>query len=546
MPPLPIDPLEGPKFALAGRIVTMDAGFTVIQRGVLYAERGGIVAVQDEGTPPPPGFETVTPVATRGTLFPGLIELHNHMSYNILRLWDVPKRFTNRDQWGETPEYRRLVSGPMQVLGSSGEVMPAIVRYVECKALLGGVTTSQGIALFSNRGARRYYRGLVRNVEQTDEPDLPEAATRIADIEAREAERFLARLRKQTCFLLHLSEGTDKAAREHFLALHIGPRRWAITDTLAGIHCAALRRDDFELLGNRGGSMVWSPLSNLLLYGKTARVQAAQEEGVRIGVGSDWSPTGSKNLLGELKVALVLAENGGPAFTEREIIALATREAAAMLKWEGALGSLAPGKRADVLVVEGTRGDPYRSLLEADERSIRLVLVNGVPRVGLPSLMAKLGAGNGEPVEIGGRRRLVNLTQRTADPAVGEITLAEARETLRDALRRLPELAEEQETAPARTAVPGRAAASEPLAWFLALDELAETGVELRPRLPFKGRETTGPTLRAAAEPLSQIVEPLWLDPLTVPDDDDFLDRLKGQRNLPAFLARDLATLYGA
>ncbi len=57
------------------------------------------------------------------------------------------------------------------------------------------------------------------------------------------------------------------------------------------------------MLASRRSSIVWSPLSNLLLYGGTARVEAAKAAGVTIGLGSDWSPSGSKNLLGELKVA---------------------------------------------------------------------------------------------------------------------------------------------------------------------------------------------------------------------------------------------------
>jgi hypothetical protein len=100
-------------------------------------------------------------------------------------------------------------------------LVPALIRYVECKSLLGGVTTSQGIQLFSNAGIRRYYRGIVRNVEQTDEDALPEADTRVDDIDAKDAKRFLKRLEKTTCFLLHLSEGIDERARKHFLALQI-------------------------------------------------------------------------------------------------------------------------------------------------------------------------------------------------------------------------------------------------------------------------------------------------------------------------------------
>src|SRR5207248_2673739 len=195
---------------------------------------------------------------------------------------------------------------------SSGKpaLLPALVRYVECKLLLGGVTTSQGVRLSSNAGIQRFYSGLVRNVEQTDEPDLFEAQARIPDMDAKDAKRFLARLKKEdSCFLLHLSEGVtdpkrpESEARKHFLALEVAPGEWALNDVFTGIHAAGLLPQDFDILAQHKSAMVWSPLSNLLLYGGTARVDAARAAGVQIGLGSDWSPTGSKNLLGELKVA---------------------------------------------------------------------------------------------------------------------------------------------------------------------------------------------------------------------------------------------------
>ena len=70
------------------------------------------------------------------------------------------------------PDYRKWVSGPMTVLGKTVGLSEAVVRYVECKCLVGGVTTSQGIALYSNSGIGAYYRGSIRNVEATWEADL--------------------------------------------------------------------------------------------------------------------------------------------------------------------------------------------------------------------------------------------------------------------------------------------------------------------------------------------------------------------------------------
>jgi hypothetical protein len=546
MPPKPVDLLSGPKLAVRGRVVTMDGNFTVLPDGVVFVDAGSVVAVQDAAAPVPPGFGGLGVVATAGTIFPGLIELHNHLAYNALQLRNVPKRYANRDQWSGTPEYRKLVSGPMQVLGKTPELLPAVVRYVEAKCLVAGVTTTQGLELFSNRGGRRYYRGLVRNVEQTDEAALPEALTKIADVEKSDARAFLERLKKQPgAFLLHLSEGTNPAARDHFLALQLTPTSWAITEALAGIHCAALHPMDFGVLSQFGGAMVWSPLSNLLLYGETAKVAAARSAGVRLAMGPDWAPSGSKNLLGELKVAHLHCQATGILVSDRDLVAMVTREAAAILRWDAQLGSLEPDRRADLLVIDGTAGDPYQALIQATESSVVLVMINGVPRYGLPAVMKALGVAAGESIQVGSRTRKLYLEQQTADPLVGKITLKKATSTLKNALASLPKLAKQLEVKAVAPAL-SRAALAGPPVWSLVLDEIEDTGFDLRPRLPGKARALTGPSRKAAkaATPLSSVLVPLQLDALTVVDDPSFLDNIQQQRNLPDYIKTGLKGLY--
>ena len=66
--------------------VDNDAMFTSIRRDRRRAGRA---------KPAPSDFDNVAAVDTGGTLFPGLIELHNHLSYNVLPLWSpVPKLFS--------------------------------------------------------------------------------------------------------------------------------------------------------------------------------------------------------------------------------------------------------------------------------------------------------------------------------------------------------------------------------------------------------------------------------------------------------------------
>ena len=560
--PEPVDPLSGPKLALAGRVVTMDASFTVKEDAVVYIDQGQIVSVQDRIQPPPAGFEAIVPVQTNGTLYPGLIELHNHLSYNALPMWSpVPKRFEHRGQWSDHADYRKLISGPMTVVGEYRDakgkpsLLAPLIRYVECKCLLGGVTTTQGIMLSSNAGVQRFYRGIVRNVEQTNDPALSEAQGRIADVDAKDARAFMARLNKEdSCFLLHLSEGVTKAgqadsiARRHFLALQVSPGQWALNDRFAGIHAAGLLPEDFDVLAQHGGSIIWSPLSNLLLYGATARVEEAKRAGVRIGLGSDWSPSGSKNLLGELKVAWLYSQgilNG--LFSARDLVAMATRDAASILKWDKVIGALEASKRADLLVIDGDSGDPYEALIKAKETSIRLVMINGIARYGFPEQMAALGT-PGQGITVGGKKRRLFLKQDTTDPDVANLSLSAARIALRTAFRNLPKLARELEK-PKPKAMRRRVLdAPDPVVWSLALDEIHATGLEQRPRLPLNGpRDFTGLkrlALRAAAAPLSSILNPIELDPLTVADDSNFLTEIENQVNLPEGIRQGLAALY--
>jgi 5-methylthioadenosine/S-adenosylhomocysteine deaminase len=559
----PIDPLTGPKQALAGRVVAMDEGFTVLEDGIVYVDQGSVIAVQQRAQSAPASFAGVSVVETGGTILPGLIDLHNHLSYNALPLWaPVPKRFEHRGQWPNHKDYRPMISGPMTVIGeyrdANGQpaLLPALVRYVECKLLLGGVTTSQGVRLASNAGVQRFYRGLVRNVEQTDEPDLLEAQARIPDLDAKDAGRFLARLKKEgSCFLLHLSEGVtdpghpDSIARQHFLALEVAPGEWALTDVFTGIHAAGLLPQDFDVLAQHHSAMVWSPLSNLLLYGGTARVDAARAAGVPIGLGSDWSPTGSKNLLGEIKVAWLYGQhmlNG--LLSARDIVAMATRDAARILKWERTVGTIATGFRADLLVIGGVASDPYEAVIRAKETDIRLVMINGIARYGVPEVMASLARG-GEAVRVGGQARQLFLTQKTGDPDVAAVSLRTAATTLRDALRDIAKLAKKAETPKPPAKRRALDVARRPV-WSLVLDEIQDRGEDLRPRLPFRGpRDFTGPASDArgvalAAPPLSTILKPIDLDPLTVADDETFLDQIEAQPNVPKLIKNGLRALY--
>ena len=528
------------KKALRGRVVTMNANDDVLADGIVYIDGDEIAAIPAAKAAPPSGFARVAVVNTQGTLYPGLIELHNHLSYDALRLWQVPKKFGNRGQWPGHEDYHQLVTGPMAALAGSKDpqILPSLVRWVEAKCLVAGVTTSQGIRLASGPRIVRYYRGIVRNVESKSDSGLLPAASRIADVSARDWAKFKAALDKASkrgaCLLLHLSEGLDEPARKHFLALKSG-KKWALGKGLAGIHCAALTAKDFAQLGKHGASMVWSPLSNYLLYGDTANIAAALDGGVRVGIGSDWSPTGSKNLFGELKVARLVAAEKKLGLADRDVLAMATRTAADILGWGEHLGSLEPGKLADLVVVSGKTGDPWGHFFTAKETDIALVVIGGTPRFGTAALMKTLGV-RGERFKVGGKARMADWNDPAGDPDVERYTLAEAKAVLTEVLRKLPKLrANEAKGLGARMSLLSAAPKVR-----LVLDEQEDSGFDLRPRLGLHGASTGFTSPRLAAAPKKPLVA-LRLDPLTVADDPDFIPAIKKQNNLPAFLKRGLA-----
>lgn len=513
---------------LSGRVVTLDAGSTIHRAGYVCIKGNTIAAVAADKTAIPAEFSAVAPVDTKGTIYPGLIELHNHLGYNMLPLWEVPQRYSNRNVWrNDFARYLPEVSWPATVLGKNTDLdyQRAIVRYVECRSLFGGVTTAQGLS-----GSGEYYKGLVRNVEAPLDVAWPKAEGQTLDYRAEEVEAtLLPKLQQPRPFFYHLSEGTDDNALQRFLDLDCGAKGWAINGNLIPIHCVALRPEHLQRLTGAAG-MVWSPLSNFLLYGQTADVATAKKLGIPIALGSDWGPSGSKNLLGELKVARIVSEELAGLLSDEELVRMVTTMPAKMLGWDGYLGSIEVGKRADLLVLADTVEPPYSQLVNAHENQILVVVIDGRPRIGRQGLL-EFAPDQQETVLIGGWRYTIDLAEDSGQ-TLGGLSLASAIAKLTYGLQHLPELARDYIRQTAFLV----ARADEKALFTEALD-LEHWGLDLE----FEPQLTT---LRAAMEKAPEIdptlIKRLELPPLTEIDDALFRRRLRANVNLPAFVRRGL------
>jgi 5-methylthioadenosine/S-adenosylhomocysteine deaminase len=395
------DPLLPEPLVVSGHVVTLNRGRPEIPDGLLYIDRDGILrGVAARGEPAPPGFAGAKEVATGGLIYPGLIDLHNHMAYNCLPLWISPNRDTpweKRSQWPRDDSYKPDVSLPANALcDADGK---AVLKYVETKAVVGGVTAIQGSAKL-----RGPFEGwMVRNIEfETFETGTKTVNQSVRQLTSKKQfDDAIADLAKDHAFLYHLSEGADptligdyNAVRDHHCLL---PK-------FVGIHSTALTGTQFgEWHGiANGGSVVWSPFSNLWLYGKTTDVAAAKKAKMRICLGADWSPSGSKNLLGELKVADLYHREqlGGDVFSPRELCAMATCNPADALGWGTKIGRLKKGLHADFVVMRNRPGDVYEALIHSTEADVLLVAINGYPMYGTEKLMLAANAVNPEPIDV--------------------------------------------------------------------------------------------------------------------------------------------------
>jgi len=504
---------------LRGRIVAMDTDRRIIDDGVVGVVGGSIVHVEAHQAPRPPGLEAALEIDTKGTIYPGLIELHNHPVYNAVPLWDAPKLFGNRKEWRrQSREYVRRVKNPMSLIGQNTldpDYPRAIARFVECKALLGGQTTYAGIAARDGTA----YTGLIRNVEFPGEAGWPVAvgwindfkdhADALATIGPVLGDRMQPRLH-------HLSEGTDADARDVFRYMQRSDGSWLLAPNIVSIHGVGLKAEDLAVLV-QGGGLVWSPLSNLLLYGATAQIAAARAAGVRLALGADWAPSGSKNLLGELKIARLWSASNGSILSDRELVEMVTCNPAAMMGWDQWVGSLAAGRRADIVVVAGQNKDPHAQLIEATEEDLAAVLIDGRIRCGRSDLIDAASA-TAERVVVGRATMMIDLVEPGTDPLAG-FSLSAATEKLAYGFAHLPELARDRLRQP---------------------HVMSKTSERLTLHLDIDEPETGEKALFGEPPIYPGDVDRMVLEPITAIDDAAFNYRLKGSLNIPEWLRQAL------
>ncbi len=426
--PGPDLPACTPKTGSSGRIAL--SGVVLAPEGpvagsVVYDPGGGdLLCVGDCDT------TDVTVVCTDGVISPGLIDLHNHLQYNILPPIQVEPEFTDRYEWRGDDRYWSYRTAYDEIYDSySCEIM----KWAEMRELIHGTTAAVG----SSGGS--CINLLVRNLDEDEDAHgldgyiLDYSSSTVTDSLAEsDGEYYRDALSSGNidAVLNHVAEAKDGAGRSEI--------EWMFDVGLAGpgnlwVHATDITTEDLARLAEEGAGLLWSPRSNLALYGTTTPVDLATKMGVPWVIGTDWTPSGTMAPTRELACAEAWLAGKGSPVNDVGLWEKSTSEAARLANLDGRIGSLTPGLRAD-LAVFGWSRYPYRQVIGAGAEDVRLVVVGGTTLYGATGLVEGLVQNRDwcEAIDPCGESRL--LCVQAADSGEDAQSYGEIESTLTAAL----------------------------------------------------------------------------------------------------------------
>jgi 5-methylthioadenosine/S-adenosylhomocysteine deaminase len=427
------------RILLNGNVVTPSE---VIQGGWVYIEDNMIVSV----TQAKPNVQA-SMVQSDDYIFPGFVDLHNHPIYNVFPRWTPPQLYNDRYEWRRDQLYQSAIQKPESDLIKADEFCD-MDEFAEIKELIGGTTTVLGISKPDrDKPIPGCIQGLARNLDwytgfygasAGQEPVAnalgitPKGYPLIAadwpgDMTPERAQQYLQDLQsgKLNLFVIHIAEGkrTDPEAQSEFGLLK-GAQ--LLTPKTVIIHGVGLGTADFTDMAKVGAPLVWSPRSNMVLYGETTDVVTALQQGVTVALAPDWSPTGSTNMFAELKYANDYSTtklNG--TISPKELFEMATSLPAHIAQIDQWVGSIANGRFADIFMMKKNSSDAYSNLISGSPSDVTLVIANGMPIYGTAEHMTQAGATGTEEIAVCTDKRVLNsqaLTNGSFSAVVTRLT----------------------------------------------------------------------------------------------------------------------------
>src|SRR3954468_6896716 len=397
-----------------GTVVTMDASGRVLSPGAVAVDGRNIAAVDTPSAIAAKFSSQVTIDASGQVVMPGLINTHTHAPMVLYRgladdlaLMDwLQKYIFPAEAKTVTPDFVRAGTrlAALEMI-ESGRTTYAAMSYFEeeiarvtREAGLRGVL-GETIIQFPDADAKTPQEALARTesfIKEFAHDDLivPAVAPHsmyTLDAGSLKAARALAD-RTHVPVLIHLSEIADED-KTSVAAHQASPTQYLETlgfwraRTIAA-HGVWLSPEDVAILAKHQVSISHNPESNMKLASGAAKVVAMQQAGVVVALGTDGAASNNDlDMFEAMRQAAFLAklQTGDPrAVPARKALEMATIDGARALGMDREIGSIEPGKRADVIAVAMTSPrqtplyDPLSHLVYVTRGDdVRTTIVNG-------------------------------------------------------------------------------------------------------------------------------------------------------------------------
>jgi 5-methylthioadenosine/S-adenosylhomocysteine deaminase len=435
----------------------------------LVIENGKISRVLDGNQPITdiPGINMIT-LEENMVVFPGLINLHTHTTYNILPIWESNAVWTNRFQWRNNADYKQNIgnllyyiqsnwkddpdtqfvasfaklahaalnkalpaaSGGAATSGDAAALLQSALSVVntayavisEIQAVAGGTTLIQetlnldkenpddrsfiirntgddnGLNIPATKDINSVIDFFAPDVKPKGVPDEDTSAW--TPVKQSPYTDFVQSVNggnsRFYSSLVHVGEGksgfvkgstADPYSKKELELLFQSLRSDLTTPgNLAGANlsithgCGIDFADEalLDFLSANNISLVWSPVSNLLLYRDTLDVRKLLDRQITVCLGSDWSPSGSKHVLDELKFAKFVNDLLGFGIGNADLFRMVSTNPVKTLGIAGN-GAIAAGNNADLFVLrkKSKTADSLEALLAGTDGDIEFVMVNG-------------------------------------------------------------------------------------------------------------------------------------------------------------------------
>jgi 5-methylthioadenosine/S-adenosylhomocysteine deaminase len=360
-------------------IVTMDEQFTIHSSGSIAIAGNSILAIGDIAG----DFAAVTPVDCAGrVVMPGLVNAHTHAPMTLLRGLADDLRL---DVWlmgYMMPVEREFVRPDFVGLGTrlacaemirSGTTCFADMYYFEAAvaeaAAAAGVRAlcAQTVLKFPTPDAASYEDALemARAFIQTWKGHplvVPSVAPHAPYTCTAEIFRACAELASEFDVPLHthLAETVlevERARKDYGMPVVPWAKKQRLFDArVLAAHCVHIDEGEMRTLRDAHAGVAHNPASNLKLGSGIAPVSKMLELGLDVGIGTDGAASNNDlDMFEETRLAALLAKgiSGDPtAIPARTALAMATRLGARAMHLGDITGSLEPGKRADLIVVD--------------------------------------------------------------------------------------------------------------------------------------------------------------------------------------------------